>query len=182
MPMPTPGGSAHALAALARTTGPRAGEALPIARPVATLGRAAACDVVIDDDSVSAQHARLEWAEGRWQVTDLGSVNGTAIDDVRIAAGEPAALAPGAVLRLGGVRFEFRPDDDADAEAARAAHVDEAQPLTLREERRSGRFPLWLVLVVVLLLVLAAYLLMTGLPAGSLGLGDPVSPAAAQAP
>jgi pSer/pThr/pTyr-binding forkhead associated (FHA) protein len=171
MSTPVPAG---ALAALAVTSGPRSGEALPLARPVVTLGRGTGCDLVIDDDSVSAQHARLEWADGGWRITDLGSVNGTAVDGVKLSPDAASPLPFGSTLRLGGVRLQFQEVGGADPAAARAEYVPPAAPTTLRQERRGTRFPLWLVLLVLVLLAVAGYLLTSG-PA-VLGSSAPAAP------
>jgi len=168
MSSPASPGAPGVLAALALTSGPRSGEALSLARPVVTVGRGGGCDLVIDDDSVSVQHARLEWTEGAWRVTDLGSVNGTAVDGVRVDPGAPAPLPFGSTLRLGGVRLQFQEVQGADPAAARADYVPPPPPTTLREERRGARFPLWLVLLVIVLLAVAGYLLTNGV----VSLGD----------
>jgi hypothetical protein len=139
-----PAGAPRPLATLARAAGPRAGEALAVARPVATLGRAASCDVVVDDDSVSDRHARLAYEAGAWTLTDLGSTNGTAVEGARLEPNVPAPLPYGAALRLGGVRLRFEEAAGADPDAARAAYVEPETPRTLREERRGPRFPVWL--------------------------------------
>ena len=46
-----------------------------------TIGRAPGCGVVIDDARVSKLHARLFHSGGRWVVEDLGSTNGTLLND-----------------------------------------------------------------------------------------------------
>lgn len=162
MSTPAPGANPGALASLAIAGGPRAGEELTVQRPVVTLGRAAGCDLVIDDDSVSARHARLEWEAGAWRIVDLGSVNGTAVEGVTLAPNAAAPLPYGSTVRLGGVRLQFRDVPGADPGAARADFVPDTGPVTLREERGGARFPLWLVLVVLLLVALAGYLLTSG--------------------
>ncbi|HZG42625.1 MAG TPA: FHA domain-containing protein, partial [Longimicrobium sp.] len=103
-----PSGRPGPLASLALMAGPRYGEELPVPTPVVVLGRAAACDVVIDDDSVSAQHARLEFDTGAWRITDLGSTNGTAVEGVKLAPQLPTPLPYGSTVRLGGVQLQFR--------------------------------------------------------------------------
>ena len=45
--------------------------------PELTIGRDPACDCVIEDSTVSAQHARLVFRQGQWWVEDLRSTNGT---------------------------------------------------------------------------------------------------------
>lgn len=149
-----PSGRPGHLASLALMAGPRYGEELSVPSPVVTVGRAAGCDVVVDDDSVSAQHARLEYDLGAWRITDLKSTNGTAVEGVKLAPDVPTPLPYGAMVRLGGVQLQFRQAEDADVDAARAGFVPPEAPKTLREERSGSRFPLWLVLLLVLLAVI----------------------------
>jgi hypothetical protein len=149
-----PSGRPGHLASLALMAGPRYGEELPVPRPIVTVGRAAGCDVVVDDDSVSAQHARLEYDLGAWRITDLQSINGTAVEGVKLAPNVPTPLPYGATLRVGGVQLQFREAEGADVDAARAGYVPPESPRTLREERTGARFPLWLVLLIILLAVI----------------------------
>lgn len=148
-----PSGRSGPLASLALMAGPRYGEEMPVPSPVVTVGKAANCDVVVDDDSVSAQHARLEYDLGAWRITDLGSTNGTAVEGNRLAPNVPTPLPYGATLRLGGVHLQFREVEQADVETARAQYVAPEAPKTLREERSGARFPVWLVLIVLILAV-----------------------------
>jgi transcriptional regulator with GAF, ATPase, and Fis domain len=75
-------------------------EALPLARD-AVIGRGSGCDVAIDDESISRRHARVRLSP--LAVEDLGSRNGTWIRERRLAANEPAPLAPGEPFRVGDV-------------------------------------------------------------------------------
>jgi FHA domain len=71
----------------------------------ARLGRAAPAEIVVADRSISATHVRFA-RHGRrqtWTVTDLGSTNGTLLNDARVDG--PTPLVDGDVLVLGGVRF-----------------------------------------------------------------------------
>jgi FHA domain len=71
----------------------------------ATLGRAGQASVVVADPTVSAQHARVERLDGNaWMVVDLGSTNGTLVNQALVQG--DAALAPGDVLGLGNVRLQ----------------------------------------------------------------------------
>jgi pSer/pThr/pTyr-binding forkhead associated (FHA) protein len=153
MAHPVPSGRSGPLASFALMAGPRYGEELTVPLPTVILGRAAGCDVQIDDDSVSAEHARLEYDGGRWRITDLDSTNGTAVEGVRLAPQLPTPLSYGASVRLGGVKLQFREVEAADVEAARAEYVPPAAPRTLREERSGARFPLWMVLLILVILV-----------------------------
>ncbi len=50
--------------------------------------------------AVSNEHAVLFWDEG-WHLRDLGSRNGTWVDDVRLSPGTSRRLERGAMLRFG---------------------------------------------------------------------------------
>lgn len=78
--------------------------------PIVNIGRADYNDLVIPDDSVSSQHAKLTRREGVWILTDLGSTNGTLVDGERVTDDVP--IAPGAFVRFGDVSLVFEPTDD----------------------------------------------------------------------
>lgn len=86
------------MTALVFVSGPSAGLRHEIVRDV-TLGRSPACEIPLDDDQVSRQHARVRVASGQVWITDLGSRNGTAVNGRRIS-GE-VLLQPGDRLQLG---------------------------------------------------------------------------------
>ncbi len=65
-----------------------------------TVGRAAGCGVQLDGDSFTSQvHARLYRRQGELWVEDLGSTNGTYLNDRKLAA--PALLHEGDHLKVG---------------------------------------------------------------------------------
>jgi FHA domain len=70
----------------------------------ATLGRSDRASLVLADSAVSAEHARVALRDGEWVVADLGSTNGTRVNQA-LVQGE-AALAPGDVVSLGKVRLK----------------------------------------------------------------------------
>lgn len=69
------------------------------------IGRAADNAIALDDPLVSAYHARISFAGGQWLVEDLGSRNGTKVNDLLLET--PVALASGDVLHLGAVSLRF---------------------------------------------------------------------------
>jgi len=71
------------------------------------IGRHARCDLRVDDPLVSSEHASLHWIDGRWELRDLGSRNGTLAGGRRLAAGERTVLVQGATFRLGGEAAEI---------------------------------------------------------------------------
>ncbi|MCR4405713.1 MAG: FHA domain-containing protein [Anaerolineae bacterium] len=85
------------------------GQRLPLA-PLTSLGRAVTNTVVIPDAFASAQHALLTWRAGRWWLEDLGSKNGTLLNDEPIPANGPVVVGPGDVIGIGQVRLKLEVD------------------------------------------------------------------------
>jgi hypothetical protein len=73
------------------------------------LGRAAGCDVVIDDSHVSQRHARLDIADGGAWLTDLGSTNGTFVDRRRVE--DPVWIPAPSEFRLGTATVRLSADE-----------------------------------------------------------------------
>lgn len=67
-------------------------------------GRAPSCAVPLEDSSVSREHAAFVRRDGTWWVVDLGSTNGTAVNDRTAAEHE---LSDGDRVRLGDAVLEF---------------------------------------------------------------------------
>jgi hypothetical protein len=65
------------------------------------VGRAPASDLAIADSSVSGQHAAFQWTGSEWGLHDLGSRNGTIVDNRRVFAGARAMLTVGSRLQFG---------------------------------------------------------------------------------
>jgi hypothetical protein len=149
-PAPRPDGW---LAALVPEGGGDGAAEMPIQSAVARIGQGAQNDVRLDDDTVSTQHARLEYDAGGWRLTDLESRNGTYIDGVRLAAGVPTPIAEGALLGIGAVKLTFITHAGADPEKARAEYAPAAAPTPIAE-RSTFRVPLWLFLLVVIVLAM----------------------------
>jgi Protein of unknown function (DUF3662)/FHA domain len=58
----------------------RAKERIAITRAPVTIGRLSTNDVVLADANVSRRHAELRRSGNAWEVVDLGSTNGTAVN------------------------------------------------------------------------------------------------------
>lgn len=69
------------------------------------IGRLAGCDLRLGDPTVSRVHAELRFEGGRWVVYDLGSSNGTYVNDRRVAGSVP--VRPGDRLRFGRLGFQL---------------------------------------------------------------------------
>ncbi len=84
---------------LAIDNGPQAGTRLALVDEF-RIGRSAECALILDDDYVSGDHASLaRRPSGEWVVTDLGSTNGTFVNEVRVVA--PTVVTASDSLRIG---------------------------------------------------------------------------------
>ena len=72
----------------------------------AVVGRVAAADIVLDHPTVSRRHALIQIAEHTCTVRDLGSTNGTFINNRRIT--RPTRLDDGSIVQFGTVRLVYR--------------------------------------------------------------------------
>jgi len=95
------------MAVLTALTGPLAGERFELAGEL-VIGRESA-DIRVPDPEVSRRHAELRPVPGGVEVTDLGSLNGTWMDEQRIA--RPVVVRDGAVLRVGETSFRVNAQD-----------------------------------------------------------------------
>jgi hypothetical protein len=80
------------------------GQHFPLHTPF-VIGRAARSDIALEDDWISGQHVRLRRSKGDWLAEDLGSTNGTRINDRPIKGA--VRIRPGDILDLGRVRFKL---------------------------------------------------------------------------
>jgi pSer/pThr/pTyr-binding forkhead associated (FHA) protein len=75
-------------------------------RDPAEIGRGERCAIRLQDTYVSQVHARLYAKDGAWYVEDLGSTNGTLLNDRRVDA--PVEVHAGDVLKVGKTIVELR--------------------------------------------------------------------------
>jgi DNA-binding CsgD family transcriptional regulator len=102
-----------------------------------TVGRGKHCQIAIFDATISREHARIVVQGSRITVTDLGSRNGTFVDDAPVRS---QAVAAGRRLRFGRVeflldeigRYAGRPDQD---EIETADHRDSDRGVVVAELR-----------------------------------------------
>lgn len=72
-------------------------------KPEVTLGRDRSCDIRLDDETVSARHARLSYHHKQWWLEDLHSTNGTRLNDQKLTTA--AVLTSGDEIRCGNTRL-----------------------------------------------------------------------------
>ncbi len=72
-----------------------------------TIGRAAANQLVVSDPKTSSHHAEIRPEGQGYSVIDLGSTNGTFINEQRIQPNVPRLLAAGDIVRIGDTIFTY---------------------------------------------------------------------------
>lgn len=81
----------------------------PLTSDTITIGRAVENDIVITSKRVSREHACVRREGWRVMLEDLGSTNGTLLNDERVLA--PVALHDGDRIQIGDVVFTFHDPD-----------------------------------------------------------------------
>ena len=117
------GDGAHFLAGL---TGPLTGRRIELPATGAVLGRATEATIQVKDPAVSSRHCRLGTILGQVMVQDLGSSNGTFIDEEQVV--EPRTFPIGSVLQIGNSLFklEFRSKQEVLEEERQARELEKA--------------------------------------------------------
>ena len=86
--------------------GPRAGSRFVLDGSLTTLGRHPESDIFLDDITVSRRHAEVHRDGDRFEVRDVGSLNGTYLNRDRV---EKAELSNGDELQIGKFKLVFFP-------------------------------------------------------------------------
>ena len=103
---PKPKRRGKALTHLVVTEGGLAGTRIALGDQPIMIGRANDSTLVLTDDYASTRHARLVSRDGDWYVEDLGSTNGTYLDQQRVQG--PLLVGPGQPIRIGQTVLELR--------------------------------------------------------------------------
>ncbi|MCX7934402.1 MAG: FHA domain-containing protein, partial [Planctomycetota bacterium] len=91
-------------------SGPLVGREIVLTSASATLGRDPSQTIAINDHEISRSHAEIRFEAGRWFLRDLGSRNGTFINQQPLTANQMYELADGCVFSLGASSFRFVAD------------------------------------------------------------------------
>jgi pSer/pThr/pTyr-binding forkhead associated (FHA) protein len=94
------------------------GQTIRVTSPEALIGRGVHCEIVITTPLVSRQHAKIKTSEYGASIEDLGSRNGTYVNDVALT--EPVILQLGDKITIGDVSLELVEIEDS---AQYRAHV-----------------------------------------------------------
>lgn len=83
----------------------------PLKQGANTFGRKSENDVQITDPYVSGRHGIIEIADDGIYLTDIGSTNGTLLNDAKLAPDQRTKLTKDDVIRLGGLTFHVELND-----------------------------------------------------------------------
>jgi pSer/pThr/pTyr-binding forkhead associated (FHA) protein len=121
----------------ARLVSLEGGPPIELAKDLTLIGRDDDCDVRLDHRSISKLHCILVKTDGLLLLRDLGSTNGTRVNNQRVRR---AALLPNDLLTIANVKYQvkFGAGLDADLAAEREGAARGASP----DGANSARDPL----------------------------------------
>lgn len=90
---------------LVATRGPNAGSEFALEHVITTLGRHPDSDIFLDDVTVSRRHVEVQRTTSGYVVRDIGSLNGTYVNQAIIAADTP--IANGDEIQVGRFKLVF---------------------------------------------------------------------------
>jgi pSer/pThr/pTyr-binding forkhead associated (FHA) protein len=85
-------------------SGPKAGDTINIGPKTMTVGRSPDNDIVIDDPTVSRQHARITYDGNKFYVEDLNSTSGTKVNGKNVTR---EAIMAGGTMKMGNTEIGF---------------------------------------------------------------------------
>ena len=130
----------------------------------ARIGRDEHCEIVLPFQSVSGEHALLQFKEGGYILEDLGSTNGTKINGLTPMGA--ATLYDGDEIALGDARLRFAEEPSPGFSAELSGREEEAAPsiamrnlqqLADEAARTTRNHYLWMALYAVLIFFLAVF-------------------------
>lgn len=123
-------------------------EVFPLVDGINTIGRTSDCNIAIDDPSVSKRHAKITKIQNDLFITDLGSSNGTIVNDKVVREGEKVKLESGDKVVVSD--FEFLLEKKLPQKVKRQKALKEKVPLRKRHMLKIGFIAAVALLVLVL--------------------------------
>jgi hypothetical protein len=102
---PASTGAAAAPRARLLLAAPSGTHVIPLESTPLTIGRGLNNDIILEDTRVSRHHAQLRYRARRFWIADLGSTNGTYVNDEQVAE---RSLRDGDTISLGGLELTFK--------------------------------------------------------------------------
>jgi two-component system cell cycle response regulator len=108
---PTPGSDSGCLIVI---YGQEMGRRVRVTTEPLVIGRSPKCDIQVDQESVSRNHCRIRFEGGEFLVRDMGSTNGTYVNDDLVQ--EDGRLRHGDQLKVGRTILKFIVGDNVEVE------------------------------------------------------------------
>lgn len=93
-------------------SGGRIGQRVVLGADPMLIGRGSACSLILQGDSISRQHARIEWTGSTHVLMDLGSTNGSFVNYERVGRRE---LNDGDHVQIGKTLLKYLAGDNPEA-------------------------------------------------------------------
>ncbi|MGE0787498.1 MAG: GGDEF domain-containing protein [Sandaracinaceae bacterium] len=110
---PTKGAGSDCLVVIYSSDQRQFGKRYVLGNEPLTVGRGTENRLVLDNDSVSRRHCRIEKRNAQWYVVDLDSTNGTYVNDVQVAE---YAMRRGDQIKIGDTIVKFLSGSDLEAQ------------------------------------------------------------------
>ena len=114
--------------------GAKKGAAVPIKKSSFIIGRSKECALRAGSEAISRKHCELKQSDAGITVQDLGSRNGTYVNDERIEGVQ--SLSHGDTLRIGPLEFRF--ESEAEIKKAKAPKVKSVAEAVARVNSKGG--------------------------------------------
>ncbi|HHU14153.1 MAG: FHA domain-containing protein [Kiritimatiellae bacterium] len=164
------------MACLTVLDGSLKGQRFTLTLPLTRIGRREGNDWVVQDGSISGTHCEIEKSDDGFLIRDLGSTNGTKVNNVTI---KEKALSRNDIILLGEVPMMIEGDDVPQSEKESAAVprttiiIQPKRTLETPKEfgKKTNSNKLWVAVIVVLVLVIAYLLVQLFVGGGATGAG-----------
>ncbi len=152
------------MACLTVMDGPLKGQRVALEQPITRIGRREGNDWALDDGSVSGTHCEIEKTENGFLIRDLGSTNGTRVNNETI---KEQPLFRNDIIMMGEIPVMIEGDDvpqteDNEPYAIPRTTIVIQQKRTLETPKEFGKKSnankIWIAIIVVLILVIVALL------------------------
>jgi pSer/pThr/pTyr-binding forkhead associated (FHA) protein len=110
--------------------GAKQGLEIPLKKDKFLIGRAKECSLRAGSEAISRRHCAIVRKDGAWTARDLGSRNGTYVNDTRIT--EEVTLASGDELRVGPLKFRIAQAENS--KPVKAQDTPAAEPAKPRKQ------------------------------------------------
>jgi len=153
------------MACLIVIDGPAKGQRVALDQPLVSVGRREGSDWVLPDSSVSGRHCEIEHSEAGFVIRDLGSTNGTKVNNEPI---KERPLYRNDIILIGEVPVMIEGDDVPQTATQEPYSIPRTtiviQPKKNVETpkefgKKSNSNKIWIALIAVLLLVIAGLLI-----------------------